>query len=84
LWRIHENRQKRGKEGTKDSSGFYSVYDHVGDRGYPFQIRFNLRLDTIVSGIKEKTYLANPFIRFHESIENYPDELNNADDIMQY
>lgn len=30
--------------------------------------------------MKEKPYVANPFTRFHKAIEEYPDELFNADD----
>lgn len=45
-----------------------------------------LRLDHLLHGITEKPYLDNPFQRFHESIEQYPDFLDDIDDVsfMQY
>lgn len=45
-----------------------------------------MRLDSITHGIVEQPYLNNPFCRFHESIEMYPDFHDDIDDItfMEY
>lgn len=40
-----------------------------------------MRMDSIIHGMVEKPYLDNPFTRFHESIEQYPDFLDDVDDI---
>lgn len=40
-----------------------------------------IRFDSIIHGIVEKPYLDNPFQRFHESIEQYPDFLDDIDDV---
>ena len=80
LWRIHLNREKRGLGDTKSKTGFYSGSDHNADGGMPFIQGIHYRFDSLIHGIKEKPYIANPFTRFHKSIEEYPDELFNADD----
>ena len=80
LWRIHENRVKRGKEGTVKKTGNYTVQDHVGDRGLPFNIGVQYRMDQITEGVKPTQFFSNTFTRFNEQIEKYPDELFNADD----
>lgn len=45
-----------------------------------------MRMDNLLHGIIEQSYLDNPFQRFHESIEDYPDFLDDIDDIgmIQY
>lgn len=50
---------------------------------YNFNISngIHMRLDSIYSGVLEKTYLDNPFQRFHESIEEYPHFLDDMDDV---
>ena len=40
-----------------------------------------MRLDSITHGIIEQPYLDNPFQRFHESIEEYPDFHDDIDDV---
>lgn len=40
-----------------------------------------MRMDSIIHGIVEKPYLDNPFQRFHENIEQYPNFLEDIDDI---
>lgn len=40
-----------------------------------------MRLDSITHGILEQPYLNNPFCRFNESIEEYPDFHDDIDDI---
>ncbi len=40
-----------------------------------------MRLDSIIHGVVEQPYLDNPFQRFHESIEQYPDFHDDIDDV---
>lgn len=40
-----------------------------------------MRLDSIIHGVMEQPYLDNPFQRFHESIEKYPDFHDDIDDV---
>jgi hypothetical protein len=40
-----------------------------------------MRMDSITQGVLEKPYLDNPFQRFHESIEEYPDFHDDIDDV---
>jgi hypothetical protein len=45
-----------------------------------------MRLDSIIHGLTEKPYLDNPFQRFHQSIEEYPEFHDDIDDVsfMEY
>lgn len=44
------------------------------------------RMDSIIHGIVETPYLDNPFQRFHENLEKYPDFHDDIDDVgfIQY
>lgn len=46
----------------------------------------HMRLDSIIHGVLETPYLDNPFQRFHENIEKYPDFHDDIDDVsfMEY
>lgn len=41
----------------------------------------HMRLDSIIQGLTEKPYLDNPFQRFHQSIEEYPEFHDDIDDV---
>jgi len=38
----------------------------------------------MIHGISPQTQFDNPFVRFHENIEEYGAILNNADDIQMF
>lgn len=40
-----------------------------------------MTMDQLLTGSVEKPYLDNPFQRFHESIEQYPEFLDDIDDV---
>lgn len=41
-------------------------------------------MDSIITGLKDTPMLNNPFTRFHQSIEDYPQEMDNMDDKNMY
>ena len=84
LWRIHQNRNKNGLGPTKTKSGFYSEDEHTGDRGFVINNGVHLSFDSIISGLSMSANLNNPFTRYHKSIEDYPEELDNMDDAKMY
>jgi hypothetical protein len=70
--------------GTYKPSGIYN--NRMQDYNFQINNGIHFRLDSLVHGIMEKPYLDNPFQRFHESIEKYPDFLDDINDIsmMEY
>lgn len=84
LWRIHQNREKKGLKGTNKSSGLNSDDDHTNDRGFAINNGVHLSMDSIISGVVEKPQLDNPFTRFHEQLAEYPQEHENMDDVKLY
>ena len=80
LWRIHQNREKRGMGGSFQKSGFYADDEHIGDSGMPFLQQITISMHHLISGVKTKDYLNSPFTRFDQNIQDYPEELFNADD----
>jgi hypothetical protein len=84
MWRIHCNRVNKGLGGTYKENGLY--VDKMQDSNFQINNGIHLRMDSIISGILEKPYLDNPFQRFHESIEQYPDFLDDINDVsfMEY
>jgi len=84
LWRIHQNREKKGLGATKTKHGYYSEDEHVGDRAFAINNGIHLSMDSIVSGVDATPSLDNPFVRYHKSIEDYPQELDNMDDLKMY
>ena len=84
LWRIHENREKKGLSGTNTPTGVLDDADHTNDRGFTIQNGLHMSMDSIVTGVHEKPQLNNPFTRFHKSLEDYPQEHENMDDVKLY
>jgi hypothetical protein len=68
-----------GLGGTYNSSGIY------GDKNTESNIQLNgginVRLESLILGTNVKSYLNNPFTRFHESIEKNPHFHDDMDDI---
>jgi hypothetical protein len=84
LWRIHQNRVDRGLGATYKDTG---VYMGKGvESNQKISNGLQIRLDAITHGILETPYLDNPFQRFHQSIEEYPDFHDDIDDVsmIQY
>ena len=79
LWRIHMKRVDQGLDGTYKEHGIYN--DKMQDYNHGINNGIHLRLDSITHGIIETPYLDNPFQRFHESIEQYPDFIDDIDDV---
>ena len=84
LWRIHENRQKKGLGGTKQATGLYDADSHTGDRAWKINTGLQVNFDSLVSGVIRKPTFDNPFTRFNETIEEYPDQQGNLNDHMMY
>lgn len=84
LWRIHQNREKKGLKGTNLSTGNLDERDHTMDRGFNINNGIHLSMDSIVSGTIDKPQLNNPFTRFHEGLAEYPQEHENMDDVKLY
>lgn len=80
LWRIHENREKRELGPTRNSMGDYDSDEHQVDGGFIQQTQLPVSHMYLIGGAKMKSYLANPFSRFEEKYEKYPEELFNADE----
>jgi hypothetical protein len=79
LWKIHQNRVDKGLGGTYKATG---VYDNKGiDANQRISNGVQIRLDSITHGILEQPYLDNPFQRFNQSIEDYPDFHDDIDDV---
>ena len=70
--------------GTVRSTGVYDENDHVQDRGHIYNNGLHLSLDSIIDGEKAAPMLNNAFTRFHQSIVDYPMELDNMDDFKLY
>ena len=79
LWKIHQNRVDKGLGGTYKATNVYA------NKGVDANQRINngvqIRLDQITHGLMEQPYLDNPFQRFHQSIEEYPDFHDDIDDV---
>ena len=84
LWRIHQNREKQGLGGTKNAYNLYGDDEHTGDRGFRINNGMHFSMDSIVTGKVETPMQNNPFTRFHQSIEDYPEEHGNMDDAKMY
>lgn len=84
LWRIHENREKKGLGGTKVGHGTYNEDAHTGDRGFVINNGVHLSMDSILTGRELKPALNNPFVRYNKAVEDYPSELSNMDDEKMY
>lgn len=84
LWKVHQNRVDKGLGGTYNATNVYA------NKGVDANQRINngvqIRLDQITHGLMEQPYLDNPFQRFHQSIEEYPDFHDDIDDVsmVQY
>lgn len=78
LWRVHENRQKRGLGGTVSGTGHHESLQQ--DSNFRLNNGIHVRFDTISHGIRSKPYLNSPFTRFHETIEDYSDFHDDIDD----
>jgi hypothetical protein len=68
-----------GLDGTYKPNGIYD--DKMQDYNHLINVGPHMRLDSIIHGIVEKPYLDNPFQRFHESIEDYPEFHDDIDDV---
>jgi hypothetical protein len=68
-----------GLGGTYKESGIYD--DKMQDYNHNISNGVHMRLDSITHGILEKPYLDNPFQRFHQSIEEYPEFHDDIDDV---
>lgn len=68
-----------GLDGTYKEHGVYN--DKMQDYNQRINNGVQVRMDSIIHGIVEKPYLDNPFQRFHESIEQYPDFHDDIDDV---
>lgn len=79
MWKTHMTRVDKGLDGTYRAHGIYN--DKMQDNAQQINNGVHMRLDSIIHGISEKPYLDNPFQRFHESIEEYPDFHDDIDDV---
>jgi len=68
-----------GMEGTYCQSGIYS--DKMQDSTKRINIGAQISLKAMVTGEIEEQYINNPFQRMHQSIEDYPDFLDDIDDV---
>lgn len=68
-----------GLDGTYKEHGIYN--DKMQDYSQQINTGVHMRLDSIIHGVVEQPYLDNPFQRFHESIEQYPDFHDDIDDV---
>ena len=84
MWKTHMARVDKGLDGTYKTHGIYN--DKMQDNSQQINNGVHMRLDTIIHGLTEKPYLDNPFQRFHESIEEYPEFHDDIDDVsfIQY
>ena len=80
LWRIHKNRERKGLGGTADGTGCYEENAHTQDRAFRIFNGLHVSMDSVLTGAIEQPMHANPFTRFHQSIEDYPMEMDNMDD----
>jgi len=62
----------------------YEEGEHVQDRGFRIFNGLHLSMDAITTGARERPMHNNPFTRFHQSIEDYPQEMGNMDDHKLY
>jgi len=69
----------KGLDGTYKEHGIYN--DKMQDFSQNIANGVHMRLDSITHGILEKPYLDNPFQRFHQSIEEYPEFHDDIDDV---
>jgi hypothetical protein len=79
MWKMHMTREDKGLGGTYKSHGIYN--DKMQDNAQQINNGVHMRLDSIIHGITESPYLDNPFQRFHQSIEEYPEFHDDIDDV---
>ena len=84
LWKIHQNRVKKGLGGTATKTGLYEQDAHVGDRAFRANTGLHISMDSIVSGVVDKPMFDNPFKRFHQSLADYGHDHGNLDDVNMY
>jgi hypothetical protein len=68
-----------GLDGTYNSAGVYT--DKMTEKNWLLSGGINMRMDSIIHGILDNPVLNNPFQRFHQTIVDYPDFLDDIDDI---
>lgn len=69
LWRIHENREEQGLEGTYQKDGIYT--DKTNNTGFVQPFTMDVTGREIFNGTKMEGVLDSPFNRFsHEIAEN--------------
>ena len=78
-FKIYQSNDIIGLGGTYQKTNVYP--DGRVESNLQIQNGAQMRLDTIVHGIVEKQYLDNPFQRFHQSIQDYPDFQDDIDDV---
>ena len=81
LWRIHLNRQKKGLGGTANAARMYDDDSHTGDRAFQLNTGVSVPFEALILAQDDSHMFDNPFSRFHQSIQDYPHEHVNLDDI---
>ena len=81
MWRTHKNRVDRGLGGTYHSSGYHESMDQDSNFLIP---NFTVTLNNILYGSINGNHMDNPFIRWHQSFDDYSSFHNDMDDIPMH
>ena len=85
LWRIHQNRKKKGMGGTAHSSQLYTKSSgHNMDSAFVINNGVHLSMNAILTGQCNNLMYNNPFVRFNKDLAAYAHDHTLMDDIKLY
>jgi hypothetical protein len=67
MWKIHENRLKKGLGATQTSTNVYP--HHKQDSNFSINGGLSFTLDMFTHGHQRKQYIDNPFLRWNENLD---------------
>jgi hypothetical protein len=77
MWNVHKNRVDRGLKGTFKSSGQHESLE-LQESNF-IMPTMNLSWDNLFEGAELRGRFTNPFLRWHEVYQKYPDMLSDVD-----
>lgn len=81
MWRTHRNRVDNGLGGTYHGSGSHESLDQ--DKNFRL-LTAHITTDMIYKGAIGKSRFDNPFLRWHQSFEDYPAHHSDMDDYIMH
>jgi len=81
MWKVHQSRLAQGLGKTADHPGHQNKKRGQSNM---YHITVPLSVNFLMTGEIDHQYLDNPFTRMHQSVQNYPHQLQDWDDVPLY